>query len=363
LNKIIKSVLEKLENNGFEAYIIGGYVRDLLVGISSYDIDICTNATPRELINIFPNSSTKNLGGIDFKRKEYHFEITTYRKELKYKNRKPLELNYINSLVEDIQRRDFTINTICMNKKGDIIDLLNGVADIKNHQLRMVGNPKIKIKEDPYRILRGVRMASTLNLTIESNLYKALLENNKEILTLSGTRIKEELDKILLSNNVKKGLKLLEDLELTKILKMSYDEEITPVKNLEGMYAQIRIEHALPFTKVEKNNIKVLKMILKEKEITPKTIYQYGLYSCTIAAEIKKINKKKINKMYKELPIHDKSEINLKAEELIKTLNINGKEISKVLKKLEEAILEGKVKNKKNEIMKYINKIYNDTTE
>ncbi len=81
MNKIIKNVLLKIENNGFEAYLIGGYVRDLLVGVSSFDIDICTNATPKELIEIFPKASSKNLGGIDFKIKEYHFEITTYREE------------------------------------------------------------------------------------------------------------------------------------------------------------------------------------------------------------------------------------------------------------------------------------------
>ena len=79
MNKIIKNILTKIENKGYEAYVVGGYVRDLLVGISSYDIDICTNATPKELLNIFPKASSRNLGGIDFKIKEYHIEITTYR--------------------------------------------------------------------------------------------------------------------------------------------------------------------------------------------------------------------------------------------------------------------------------------------
>ena len=100
LDKVIKNVLIKLENCGFEAYIIGGCVRDLLVGKESYDVDICTNAIPKELIKIFPKANTKNLGGIDFKIKEYHFEITTYREEIKYKNRKPSEFNYINNLVK-----------------------------------------------------------------------------------------------------------------------------------------------------------------------------------------------------------------------------------------------------------------------
>ena len=104
MNKIIKNILTIIEKKGYEAYLIGGYVRDLLLGKSSYDIDICTNATPKELITIFPKASTKNLGGISFKIKEYNFEITTYREEIKYKNRKPIEYNYTTNLISDLQR-------------------------------------------------------------------------------------------------------------------------------------------------------------------------------------------------------------------------------------------------------------------
>lgn len=354
LNKIIKNVLTKIEASGYEAYLIGGYVRDLLVGKSSYDIDICTNATPKDLISIFPNSSTKNLGGIDFKIKEYHFEITTYREEIKYQNRKPIEYNYVNSLIEDIKRRDFTINTICMNKKGEIIDLLNGTKDISEQKVRIIGDPKTRIKEDSLRILRAIRIATTLNFTIEPSLYKELKANNKEILKLSNTRIKEELDKILLSSNFKKGLKLLEDLGITKLLNISDYESITPIKNLEGMYAQINIGYNLPFTKVEKNNINKIIKIITEKNITKETIYKYGLYLCELASEILNIDKKKIYKMYKELAIHDKSEINIKAEEINEIFNIKYDKINLVMKKIESAIINDQLKNKKGEIIKYI---------
>ena len=248
MNKLIKNILSKIENHGFEAYIIGGYVRDLLVGKSSFDIDICTNATPKELIKIFPQSSTKNLGGIEFKIREYHFEITTYREEIKYKNRKPIEYNYINNLVEDLKRRDFTINAICMNTKGEIIDLIDGTKDLANLKIKMIGNIKTKIKEDPLRILRAIRIATHLNFSLDSELYKELKKEYKRVLKLSNTRIKEELDKILLSENPKKGLKLLEELGISKLLGLTYNE-ITNVKNLEAMYAQIDIKYNLPFTK------------------------------------------------------------------------------------------------------------------
>lgn len=354
MDKIIKNILTKIESNGYEAYLIGGYVRDLLVGKTTYDIDITTNATPRELLEIFPSSNTKNLGGIDFKIKEYHFEITTYREEIKYKNRKPIEYNYVDNLLTDLNRRDFTINAICMNKKGEIIDLINGTEDLRNYKIRMIGDVETKIKEDPLRILRGIRIATNLNFTIESNLYKSFKENIKEILTLSSTRIKEEIDKILLSDYIRKGLKLLEELGITKILKIENYEDIVPIKSLEGMYAQIKIGYDLPFTKVEKDNIEKLKKILKEKEITKETIYQYGLYLCLIIADIKGINKKTINKMYKELPIHDKNEINIKAEELMQEFGICGKMISTTFEELEHLIINNKLKNKRSEIIKYL---------
>lgn len=354
MDKIIKNILTKIESNGYEAYVIGGYVRDLLVGKHSYDIDITTNATPKELLTIFPSSNTKNLGGIDFKIKEYHFEITTYREEIKYKNRKPIEYNYIDNLITDINRRDFTINAICMNKKGEIIDLINGTEDLRNNKIKMIGDIDTKIKEDPLRILRGIRIAAHMNFALESNLYKSFKENNKEILKLSNTRIKEELDKILLSDNVRKGIKLLEELGITKILGISKYENIVPIKSLEGMYAQIKIEYELPYTKPEKENIEKIKEILVENNITKETIYKYGLYLSLIVAEIKGINKKVINKMYKELPIHDKSEINIKAEELMKLFGISGKMISATLEELESLIINNKLKNKKSEIIKYL---------
>lgn len=355
MNKLIKKILTKIESAGFEAYIIGGYVRDLLLGKNSLDIDICTNATPKDLIKIFPVASTKNLGGIEFKIKEYHFEITTYREELKYKDRKPIEFNYINSLVADLNRRDFTINTICMNSKGEIIDLLNGLKELNNSEIKMIGSIDTKIKEDPLRILRAIRLATVLNFNLESNLYKALKKYNKLVLTLSKNRIKEELDKIFLSNYLKKGLNLLNELGILKLLKIKYDNNIIPVKNIEGIYAQLKFECDLPFTKQEKSNIKSLQKIIEEKEITKFTIYNYGLYLSTIAGEILNINQKEINKMYRSLAIKDKKDIDIKPEEIIVILGESyTRKIRTIQNNLEKLILSGKLKNKKSEIIKYL---------
>ena len=355
MNKIIKNILNKIETEGYEAYIVGGYVRDLLVGISSCDIDICTNATPKELMLIFPNASSKNLGGIEFKVKEYHIEITTYREEKKYKDRKPIEFNYINNLVLDLQRRDFTINAICMNSKGEIIDLVGGIDDLSSLKVKMIGDTLIKIKEDPLRMLRGIRIATILNFNLDTTLYKEIETNKELILTLSSTRLKEELDKILLSKNVKRGFNLLNDLGIIHLLGITNWENIVPVKNIEGMYAQIKINYELPFTKVEKNNIISLRRIINTEEIDKQTVYNYGLYLSQVAGEILNIDKKEINKLYKNLPIHDKKEMNIKASDIVEILNIDySKVISTIMKDIEILIINGELRNKQSDIEKYI---------
>ncbi len=354
MNRIIKKVLNEVEKKGFEAYLVGGYVRDLLLGRLSYDIDICTNATPKELITIFPFASLKNLGGIDFKIKEYHFEITTYREEIKYSNRRPIEFNYINNLVIDLKRRDFTINAICMNIKGNILDLEHGLDDLTNGKIVAIGDVDKKFKEDPLRMLRGIRFATILNFKLDTSIINGIKKHYKKIATLSKTRIKEELDKILLSNNVKKGLELLNMFGILSLLEISYND-IVPTSSILGMYAQIDIKGNFAFKKEEKNSINNIKEIIKYGDITKNIVYKYGLYLSLVAGEILGINKEKVNKIYKELPIHERKDINIKASDIVTTLKIKNAKISIVMKDLEELIINGVIKNKKSDILKYLN--------
>ena len=125
MDKIIKNILKKIESEGYEAYIVGGFVRDYLLKKNSYDVDICTNAKPKDLIHLFNvKQNLNNYGGLNMKIKKYNIDITTYRKEKKYDNRKPIEIEYVSNLLEDINRRDFTINSICLDKNDKILDLL-----------------------------------------------------------------------------------------------------------------------------------------------------------------------------------------------------------------------------------------------
>ena len=253
MKRIIKNILKTLENNGYEAYLVGGFIRDKILHIKSYDIDICTNAKPEDLEKIF-NIKVNDYGSLSFKLNKYSIDITTFRKELKYEKRKPTKIEYVDTLEEDVKRRDFTINAICMNSDGKIIDLVNGLNDIHNKTIRMIGNISSKLKEDPLRMLRAIRLATILDFKIEDKLLKSIKDNNKLVLTLSPFRKRCELDKILSSKNFKKGLELLKDTGILELLNISYDN-IKYTKNILGMYAQLNIGCDLEFTKEEKRNI------------------------------------------------------------------------------------------------------------
>lgn len=123
MNKIIVDILSKIEESGYEAYIVGGYVRDKVLGMDATDIDICTNAKVFEIMEILKEYQpvSGSYGAVKFMVNKYKFDITTYRKDVKYNgDRRNVEVIYVNNLVEDITRRDFTCNTLCMNKNGEI---------------------------------------------------------------------------------------------------------------------------------------------------------------------------------------------------------------------------------------------------
>ena len=355
MDKIIKNVLEKIENAGFEAYLVGGFVRDYLIGIKSLDIDICTNALPKDLHNLFPNNNNNNnYGGFNLKIKNYNIDITTYRKEFKYLDRKPTEIVYINDLKEDIIRRDFTINAICMDKNEKIIDLLNGVADLNNHLIKMPGDINKRLKEDPLRILRAVRFASILDFDIDSELYKALKENYKLVNTLSMTRIKQELDKILLNKNFLKGLNILKNLKILDLINITFDD-ITFVKDICGMWAQLKFNYNYAFTKQEFRNIINIRQIVEKGIIDNNILFNYGLYNSLVAAEILNIDKKSVNKMYENLPLKNYSDLDISNKEIIDLLNIEpSKYLSHIKNNLIDLILDGKLTNDNNIIKNYL---------
>ena len=357
MDKSIVKILSLIEENGFEAYVVGGYVRDFLLDKDTKDIDICTNARVVELVDIFNdfNIVSNNYGAVKITYNDYKFDITTYREELKYNgNRRSLEIKYIDNLVEDIKRRDFTCNTLCMSKEGNIIDVLNGKEDIDNKIIRCVGDVNKKLTEDPLRMLRAIRFATVLDFKLDKELYDTILEKRELVGTLSTTRIKEELTKILVSKKATKGLNYLKRLKLTEYMGIEY-EKVKVVSDICGMYSQIIFIREYPFTIKEKESIDKINKLVNSGRIDKYSIIEYGLYICSVAGDILGYKKRDIIKMDKELSIKDKNDINITGHEIC---NILGCKPSKVIGMVYDEVLvqivEKNIKNEKNDISNYI---------
>ena len=208
------TLLKELDKLGYTAYIIGGFPRDLLLNIENNDIDIATNAHPDTLKQYFDViKDNSKFGSLTIKYNDYLFEITSFRKELKYNNRYP-EIEYVDTLKEDLIRRDFTINTICIDKDKNYIDLLNGIDDLNKKQIKTINNPYDKIKEDPLRILRAIRLQGKLNFKLDKSLESCIIEYGHLIESLSKNTIKKELSKM---ND--KSIELLKQYKLDKYIK------------------------------------------------------------------------------------------------------------------------------------------------
>ena len=294
-------------------------------------------------------------GNILLETKDYLYEITTFRKDIDYiKNRKPI-IEYVDTLEEDITRRDFTVNSICMDKDGKIIDLLNGKKDLNKKIIRTIGDPYFKIKQDSLRILRAIRFASCLNFKIEDNLKNAIKENKDLLKDLSYERKKEELTKIFTSDNKAYGIKLLKELDLLEVLELTNIDNVLRTKDLIGMWSTITINDNYPFTKKEKDLINNINKLLKEDLNDIFVLYKTGLYEINVVCDLRKLSKKKYSNKYEKLVIKDKSEINITTEEICSLLNKKpGCFLKEIYSDLEKNILLKNIKNNKEEIEKYI---------
>lgn len=355
MNSEIKKVLNKIEKSGFEAYIVGGFVRDYLLCHQSNDIDICTNALPKDIKTIFGNSKENGIyGSYNLKTKKNNYDITTYRKEFDFQGRNPSKIEYTNNLLEDLERRDFTINAICMNTKGKILDLKNGVQDLENKIIRSIKDPETSIKEDPLRILRAIRFACTLNFQIEETLWNAIKKNPILLDNLSSTRIKKELDAILISPNFQKGFQILSQLNLLEKLGLE-TQNINYVNDVNGMWAQIKVTKDYPFTKNEKDQINQIKLLIK-KELTPEELFKHGLYPVLVAAKIQNIKEETITKMYKKMPIETRKDLKITFEEILKITQKEPKEVKQIEDRIITMILKRELKNKKDQIINQLKK-------
>ena len=265
LPKETVDILNRLEKGGFEAYAVGGCIRDILLGKKPKDWDITTIAKPEQIQKIFPDSFYKNKFGtvtikIKSKKKELQeIEITTFRTEQNYTDKRhPDKICFTADLKKDLSRRDFTINALAMNKKGEIIDFFNGKKDLEKGIIRAVGEPKKRFSEDALRMLRAIRFTIELNFRIEKETLKAIKENSNLLKMIAKERIRDEFIKMIMSENPETAIKLLEESDLLEYIIPELKKGIGVSQNKHHIYTIYQhLVLSLKFASERKYNLEV----------------------------------------------------------------------------------------------------------
>ncbi|RLK63205.1 CCA tRNA nucleotidyltransferase [Atopobacter sp. AH10] len=368
-------VMEVLEEAGYEAYFVGGCVRDALLNRPIHDVDIATSALPYEVKDLFPVTIDVGIehGTVLVRHKGQSYEITTFRSEGDYKDhRRPDSVTFVRDLREDLLRRDFTINALAVDRKGRVVDYYDGLGDLKRSCIRCVGRPIERFEEDALRLLRAVRFQSQLDFTIEASTLDAMREKAKSLSYVSVERLTNEWHKTLLSKHYQQALNtfmstgLYQACPLMKELKSAIlhliknpiffvDEAdawttILYLAQLDSSYTtQLQKSYKLSNKLVNgiKHRLKALRA-LQDGEWTIWDIYQYGdsfKWVIPLAKQLlPEFHHESAIDMYQNLPIHSKKDMAITGNDLLKA-GYRGAEIGNFLDRLERAIVIDKIMN------------------
>ena len=333
-----KEVLKILISNGYEAYFIGGVVRSAILGVDCELIDITTSATPDAARVIFANCEVADYkpGSIKLTYANYPFILSTFRKEEYSDRRTPIRYHYSKSLLEDLSRRDFTMNAIAMNHNSKLTDAYDGFKDIKAGRIRPIGKPKTRFKEDPIRILRAIRFVSELDFELVKGVLPAMKVYVKLLSRLELKDICAELKKIINGENAKKAVRLLVSSNAYKYLPSLRKGTMKLAKK----YARLNYEEYLLLCfAVNENlnddyldyvdNIEMFKKTYNLILTNPKcrfdtlTLFSYGLDSCLSANKVNRLlgkshtSEKNIRRAYDALIIKKTCDLEFKGEDIL----------------------------------------------
>lgn len=366
-NKALE-ILSLLNEKTYEAYIVGGAVRDLYLNMDFNDIDIATNATPQTIKSLFSNCDVdmqyEHLGSVILKIDGFKYEITTFRSE-EYVKHRLKSVHYSKKLIEDVQRRDFSINALAMTLNQEIIDLVKGQKDIEKKTIRIIGKANNRFKDDPSRILRGFHLVSKLNFKIDLKTEHAMVKNRALLSELSNYKIITLLKKILTEQykdvaiKKMKSTNIFKDMPkyslwmkiLSKYRKLNYIEQFTILFKLLG---EIPINTGFSHKEiVEIKKLYELSDYMAANEITPIDIIQLGLDNLLQADNIAcALNKsyisqsKKIKKLNKKMPIHSARELKISVDEIKALLDGDNSKIGLITSELLLLVVNGIIKNK-----------------
>ena len=246
----VKDVARNLEKGGYKAYLVGGCVRDLLINRQPKDWDIATDAEPKEIQRIFPESVYENeFGTVGIKTESADeklkvIEVTTFRIEGKYTDKRhPDEVRFAKTVEEDLSRRDFTVNAVALDMKGAIIDPYDGREDLNKKIIRTVGNSRDRFNEDALRLVRAVRLSAELGFKMEKDMALSVKSHAGLLEMIAKERIRDEFVKIVMSDRAAEGTVLLEDYNLLKYIAPELREGIGCGQNLHHIYTVF--EHSI----------------------------------------------------------------------------------------------------------------------
>jgi len=373
------SVIEQLENAGFEAVVVGGAVRDAILGRPAHDVDVATNAMPEEVKSVFNHTVDVGIqhGTVLVIVPAGPVEVTTYRTDGDYiDHRRPEEVQFVRSLKEDLQRRDFTMNAIAMRRDGTFIDYYGGRQDIEAGVIRAVGNAQRRFTEDALRMLRAVRFSAQLGFVIESETLAAMQIKAADISWIAKERIKAELDKLWIGKDVFNGIQKLEESGLAAYLNGHFQanhwREFNVQDKLLGWayFALLQGEQwreVLGSYRLSNKEMAFVKAVLAALEALKNgwTNMDYFLYAqqelevACYFAELRQLDvqmpQQSIQEIQTNLPIRHKQALLVNGTDLLKWSGKKGGPwVKEALQAMLEAVVNGELQNDRQAIKNWI---------
>lgn len=382
-------VINQLTQAGYEAYFVGGCVRDAILGLPIHDVDIATSAFPAEIKEVFEKTIDVGIehGTVLVLSGDESYEITTFRTESTYQDyRRPDHVDFVRSLEEDLKRRDFTINALALAHDGSVIDLFDGLNDLKNRCLRAVGQAQDRFQEDALRMMRGLRFISQLDFQLEAKTKEAIC-NHAELLTkISVERICIEFEKLLVGKNRSQALALFIETNCFKYCPQltRYEKQLSNFAQVANhqlhdvtvawaailTYFNMPMQQVRPFLKAWKTSNQLiievqllLQMLIIRKQrifnaidlyqlnedIIPKLSELCAFYQLSEPTNL-------LLQRYQALPIHQLKDLAINGHDLMNYFNRRGGSwLKQLLSLCESAVLMNEIKNEYQELLSYAN--------
>lgn len=380
-----RPVLQRIEQAGFEAYFVGGCVRDTILGDDIHDIDIATSAYPSEIKSIFKRTVDTGIehGTVMILDHGTGYETTTFRTESGYQDyRRPDHVTFVRSLAEDLKRRDFTINALALKENGEVIDLFDGLTDLKRHLIRAVGKPAERFHEDALRMMRAVRFASKLDFQIDSQTEQGICDNAPLLAKIAVERIRVEFEKMMMGQNPTAGLaKFLEtDLyrycpglaqqqsKLTALLplakwRLSSDVQVWTLMAWQLGLSRTEISTFLKAWKTSNDLVKAVQravsalQAIHTGQLDNPMMFKTGLAGLLDANAVAKVYgwalpDSQLCHQFEQLPIHSAKQLAINGGQLIKEAGLKpGPLLGKVLTELTERVVKGELPNQAKQLI------------